>query len=86
MRLLEHVVEAGVIELGIEIELLGVTREERLAGVGDADDLDISAMQVVLEEPFDMAVDESDDRDTEWGRGLGGGDADSEQERSEREE
>src|SRR5271169_1481881 len=50
-----------MIELGIKVELLGVTREERLAGVGDADDLNVSAMQVVLEESFDVAVDESDD-------------------------
>ena len=65
MRFVEHAVEAGVVELGIEIELLGVTREEWLAGIGDADDLDIGAMEIVLEESFDVAVDESYDGDTE---------------------
>jgi hypothetical protein len=65
MRLREHVVEGRVVELGIETELLGVASEERLAGIGDGNDLDVSAMQVVLEEPFDVAVDETDDGDAE---------------------
>ena len=74
MRLLEHVVEAGVIQLGVEAELFGVAREERLAGIGDADDLYIRTMQVVLEEAFDVTVHKSDDGDAKGnGAGLGGG-------------
>jgi hypothetical protein len=72
VRFLEHVVEAGVVKLGIEAELFRVSPEERLAGIGDADDLDVSAMKVLLEEAVNVSVDESDDGDAQGRSGLGG--------------
>ena len=34
-----------------------------MAGIGNADDLDVRAMQVVLEESVNVAVDKTDDGD-----------------------
>ena len=59
----QHVVEGGEVELWVEVELLRILVEERAAGVGDADDLDVGAMEVVLEESVNVAVDEADDGD-----------------------
>ena len=40
--------------------------EQWLAGVGDADDLNVSTLKVVLQKPFDVPVNESDDGEAEW--------------------
>jgi hypothetical protein len=63
MRLLEHVVEAGVVELGIKVELLGIASEESLAGIGDAHDLNVFALKILLEEAVNVAVDKADNDD-----------------------
>jgi hypothetical protein len=39
-----------------------------LVGIGDADDLDVVAVQVVLEESFNVAMDQADDGDAHRGR------------------
>jgi len=73
VRLSQHVVEPGVVELGIETELLRVPCEECLAGIGDADDLDVGAVKILLEEPLDVSVNQADDSDAQGrGSGLGG--------------
>ena len=63
--LLQHVVEAGVVDVGIETEQFRVSREKRLAGIGDTDDVDVSAVKILLEKSVDVAVNEADNNDAE---------------------
>ena len=67
LGLLDHLVDAGKEDVVREGKLGFVERGEFGVCLGDADDLKIGAMLILLEEPADMSVDEASDADAERG-------------------
>jgi len=63
----EHVLEVREEKVWREAEFLGDEFRELFVSFGDADDLDVGAMEILLEEAADVAVDESGNADAELG-------------------
>jgi len=57
----QHFFDIRVKQLRIELELVGAPLRNLLVRLGDADDLDVGALQCGGEEAANMSVDEADD-------------------------
>jgi len=69
----EKFVEIGVVQGRVEMELRGVSIEERAIRFGDGDDLNVGAMQGGGKEAVGVAVNKARDGDAERRFGFGGG-------------
>ena len=69
--LFEHPFERREHDRRVELELLDVARGDFRVRLGDADDLDVRAVQSATQEAADVAVFESDNAEAERGR-VGG--------------
>jgi hypothetical protein len=63
----KHVLDAREKDVVRESEFRLVECREFAVGLGDADDLNVGAMQILLEEAADVSVNEAGDGDSKWG-------------------
>ena len=73
MRSVEHFVEVGVIETGVEMKIRSVTVEEFAVRFGDANDFNVVAIFDALEESVGVSVGHAGDGDAQRGCGRIGG-------------
>ncbi len=73
MLLDEHLFEVGVEKLGVEMEFSGVVFGEQVLGLDDGDERGAVVFGKAAEEAFGVAVDETDESDTDGFFGFIGG-------------